>query len=92
MFLVRRKGEWCTWGQGFYMPSVQQVFPIGTSEEVQLRFMRRLQKRGLVSGCDCGCRGDYTPTENGLILLAEDCLVGEQEFKEWQRDRFSLGY
>jgi hypothetical protein len=69
IFLVQQKGVWATWGESYYMPSVQQVFPVGTSEDLQFRFMRRLQTKGLVGGCDCGCRADYAPLHLGLTLL-----------------------
>lgn len=78
MFLVDA-GRWCTWGPSFYMPSVQQVLPVGTKEFVQLRYMQMLQRKGLVDGCDCGCRGDYEPTEEGLKFLANECVAGEPQ-------------
>jgi hypothetical protein len=85
MFLADA-GRWCTWGQGYYMPSVQQVLPVGTKEEVQLRYMQMLQRKGLVGGCDCGCRGDYEPTEEGLKFLENECVNGEPRILK-QRER-----
>lgn len=32
--------------------------------------MRRLISRGLVDGCCCGCRGDFTLTDKGREYLA----------------------
>jgi len=92
MFLAGNNGTWCTWGQGFYMPSVQQVFPVGTSEMDQLKYMQNLQNEGLVSGCNCGCRGDYTPTEKGLEFLASDSVKGEQERKRYYKEVNTFGY
>lgn len=92
MFLAHQDGKWSTWGPSFYMPSVQAVFPIGTSKKVQFRFMRRLQTLGLVGGCDCGCRGDYAPTEDGLKFLANECTVGESELKRWKTEDYMLAY
>lgn len=92
MFLAHQNGKWCTYGTGFYMPSVQQVFPIGTSRAKQLKFMQAMQKNGLVGGCDCGCRGDYTVTELGLIVLADSSSCGEQEAKRYLDGDFSFGY
>lgn len=34
----------------------------GVPSKVVLAKARRLIKRGLLKGCDCGCRGDWTPT------------------------------
>ena len=92
MFLAYQDGTWATWGPSFYMPSVQQVFPIGTKEETQLRFMKNLQRKSLVGGCDCGCRGDYAPTLQGLQFLANECFYGEQELDRWNKEGFAFGY
>lgn len=92
MFLVLQKGTWATYGTGYYMPSVQSVFPVGTSKELQFRFMRRLQSLGLVGGCDCGCRGDYAPLEAGLEYLEDSSLQGLNEVHNWRQGRYSLGY
>lgn len=86
MFLVQCKGVWATSGTCFYMPSVQQVMPIGTRREVQFRYMRFLQHFGLVGGCNCGCRGDYTPTDEGLDMLASDSLNGESHVREYKKN------
>lgn len=78
MFLHNCEGTWATYGTGYYMMSVQQVFPVGTNREVQFRFMRRLQNAGLVSGCSCGCRGDYGLTEAGYEYLEKNSKSGAQ--------------
>ncbi len=41
--------------------SLMPIFP----EEVILSKARRLIARGLLTGCDCGCRGDFELTEAG---------------------------
>lgn len=92
MFLANQDGKWATWGPSFYMPSVQAVMPVGTTPKIQRRYMRMLQYKGLVGGCDCGCRGDYAPTMKGLEFLAKDCLIGEQELLRWKKENFMLGY
>jgi hypothetical protein len=89
LFLAHQDGRWATWGKGYYMPSVQQVFKVGTTTKAQLKFMQKLQKAGLVGGCDCGCRGDYVPTQAGLELLAKDCISGQQELERWNKEKFS---
>lgn len=45
------------WNLEYLMP----VFP----EEVILAKASRLIQRGLLTGCDCGCRGDFELTESG---------------------------
>jgi len=49
--------------------SVLNAMPIGTPPKVALAKMRALIKRGLVSGCSCGCRGDFELTDKGRLLL-----------------------
>ena len=39
-------------------------------ERVLLAKLRRLVRRGLLDGCPCGCRGDFTITEKGRALLS----------------------
>jgi hypothetical protein len=41
----------------------------GVPWKVSLQKAKRLIKRGLMGGCDCGCRGDYYLTEAGKALL-----------------------
>lgn len=91
-FLAEQEGEWCTWGTSFNMQTVQACLPIGTTAEAQLRFMQILQKKGLISGCECGCRGDYTVTPEGLDFLAEDCFAGEIKAKEYRAKDEEFGY
>lgn len=91
-FLAEHEGDWCTWGTSFNMDTVQACLPIGMSEDDQLKFMQDLQKKGLVSGCDCGCRGDYTVTREGLEFLANECVAGEYKAKEYEKEGFGYGY
>lgn len=55
---------WCTWFAGFEN-SVLQWMPEGTSERRARAVMKILDKQGYVTGCHCGCRGDYQLTESG---------------------------
>lgn len=34
--------------------------------------LSKLLKRGLVTGCDCGCRGDWELTAKGRTALADE--------------------
>ena len=76
-FLLANAGRWCTYAEEYfdqngkpYLPSVAHAMPAGTPEKVQLAKMRQLMKRGLVTGCGCGCRGDFEITEAGRAYLA----------------------
>jgi hypothetical protein len=40
-------------------------------ERVLLSKASKVIKRGLVTGCACGCRGDFALTEKGIALLVE---------------------
>lgn len=44
-------------------------FPEGTPPYLRLVKMRNLTHKGLVDGCDCGCRGDWVITDKGLCRL-----------------------
>ncbi len=45
--------------------SVFHAFPADTPYKVALAKMSSLIRRGYVSGCDCGCRGDFELTAAG---------------------------
>lgn len=70
-FLRDLDGKWASWfAQGdTLMPTVATAMPIETPEKVRLAKMRQLIKRGLVDGCDCGCRGDFVITTAGRAFL-----------------------
>jgi hypothetical protein len=67
--LERFSGKWCNWhfrderDVTFAMPKLP-------AEKLALAKMRQLMKRGLVTGCDCGCRGDFEITDKGREELA----------------------
>ena len=50
--------------------SVRHAMPAGAPEKLVLAKMRQLISKGLVDGCDCGCRGDFELTDKGKLLLA----------------------
>lgn len=50
--------------------SVHPAFPPDAPYKVMLAKMSSLIRRGLVSGCDCGCRGDFELTAAGRSRLA----------------------
>lgn len=70
-FLHQHEGRWCTWGKGYTMPTIQDAMPEETPLEYQLVKMKELIERGLVDGCFCGCRGDFTITTKGMETLLQ---------------------
>lgn len=70
-FLNSMQGEWCNWFEDDPR-SVRNSMPDNlASEKLIIAKMRILEKRGLITGCTCGCRGDFEITEKGKILLQE---------------------
>lgn len=68
-FLARRPGVWHNWYFG-NDKDVRQAMPPNLPDKLVLGKMRVLIRRGLVSGCDCGCRGDFEITPKGQAWLA----------------------
>lgn len=52
---------------------LDEAFP-GFPSKIVLAKARQLMKRGLIDGCDCGCRGDFEITDKGREHLVQ--LVG----------------
>jgi hypothetical protein len=72
VFLYKRMKDdktWCCWYDGFEN-SIGQAMPHNTPEKIRIQKMAKLIKRGLVSGCGCGCRGDYEITKKGIEWLS----------------------
>lgn len=69
-FLASLKGEWANWHGNNYDNSVTRAMPEETPPKVVLAKMAMLMKRGLVDGCNCGCRGDFVLTDKGREYLA----------------------
>ena len=71
-FLYQRQKDgktWCCWFDGFEN-SIGQSMPLNTPEKIRIQKMAKLIKQGLVSGCGCGCRGDYEITKKGIEWLS----------------------
>lgn len=74
-FLSERHDEFpsATWFRSDdYKPSnsVVNAMPVGTNAKLALAKMRTLIRRGLVTGCPCGCRGDFELTAAGREALS----------------------
>lgn len=54
-----------------YSPTIRDALPDDIPDKVILAKMKGLIRRRLVSGCDCGCRGDFQITERGREHLAK---------------------
>lgn len=52
-----------------WMPYVGRAMPPGVPAKLRIAKMAKLIRRGLVDGCDCGCRGDYELSEQGEKFL-----------------------
>lgn len=64
-----RPRTWANW----YAPSpaaVQNAMPPGVPDRLALAKMRQMIRRGVVTGCPCGCRGDFEITDKGRAELA----------------------
>ena len=73
IFLAQRPDEWHNWYFGDEK-DVHRCMPAGIPEKLVLAKMRQLIKRGLVDGCDCGCRGDFEISQKGKEFLATETL------------------
>ena len=69
-FLYKHRDGWCyMFSPDLSDRSIFLSMPHGVSRHLALAKMRKLIKRGLVSGCDCGCRGDFEITDKGIERL-----------------------
>lgn len=68
-FIGSFNGEWCF----LFQDHERSLFNIlgDIPWNLALAKLRSLKKRGLVSGCTCGCRGDFVLTEKGKAYLNE---------------------
>jgi len=66
------QSAWAGWHDlprtGEYCPTVRDAMP-EVPDKLVLAKMRTLIRRGLVSGCGCGCRGDFRISPKGLEYL-----------------------
>lgn len=71
-FVGEHGGIGCNWFDTDYgnPRSVRHAMPSGLPDSLVLAKMRQLISKRLVSGCDCGCRGDYELTDRGREFLA----------------------
>lgn len=65
---VNKSDGWCTW-DSHNSRNVKHGMPNDIPAKLVLAKMRMLIRRKLVSGCGCGCRGDFEITEKGKEYL-----------------------
>lgn len=73
-FLRAFEGRWCHWyelGTSWDKLSVRHAMPENTPAKLVLAKMKMLMRRGLVTGCGCGCRGDFEITALGQEYLTK---------------------
>lgn len=84
-YLYERQAEWtCLWdfcfeGKEDDVSDVSYAMPRNWTPRRRLALMRVLCRNGLVGGCDCGCRGDFEITDQGLEL------INKPRLKEYSR-------
>ena len=64
-FLKKHKGMWCSLFNGGPLPWIFDAMPKNIPWNLKLAKMNKLIRKGHVSGCACGCRGDFEITEKG---------------------------
>lgn len=67
-FLANLNGVWAFW-TGNDERDIRWAMPVEAPQKLRHAKMKMLIKRGLVGGCDCGCRGDFVITEKGRAAL-----------------------
>ena len=73
-FLAVHGGIGCSW----YFDDdrcVRNVMGVGIPDKLVLAKMRKLVYKRLVSGCICGCRGDFELTEKGKMRLDNETAI-----------------
>ena len=73
-FLASLGKHWGNWFEvnprcEFGKRSVRNAMPAGINDKLIHAKMRKLIAKGLVGGCDCGCRGDFVLSDEGRALL-----------------------
>lgn len=69
---------WVQWGGGMWalFTEVEEVL-VGYPWKVMRAKARRLLDRGLMTGCACGCRGDFEITDAGVKVLVDELILFE---------------
>lgn len=73
---ARHQGQWAfwwnscefSWGHGDEQTK-ETPLPDSVPYKVLHAKLKSLYRRGLIGGCDCGCRGDFEITDKGLEAI-----------------------
>lgn len=69
-FIAQHGGIGCHWfDREISERSVRWAMPDGLPDKLVLAKMRQLISKNVISGCPCGCRGDYELTEKGQSMI-----------------------
>jgi len=83
---------WWTTGDGHAMPSLSAVVPDVPERALEM-MLSRMMRDGLITGCDCGCRGDWEILGPGEDMLRDSGYRGdgtaEPEMKRAQHHTMS---
>jgi hypothetical protein len=72
-FVEKHGGIGCNWfGKHISELSVRHAMPDNIPDKLVHAKMNKLIAKELISGCNCGCRGDYELTEKGKQLIHEN--------------------
>lgn len=77
-FFYSLNGAWGTWFNIDSPNTVVKVFPPNTPDKLVRSKMKSLDKKGFITGCHCGCRGDYELTSK---------TIDEIKFKNFLEDK-----
>src|SRR6266704_311959 len=64
---------------------VAENFP-AFPEKVVAAKLKSLHRRGLVTGCPCGCRGDWELTDAGYDVIDIDTLATDSEVRRMRAE------
>lgn len=68
--LRKREGRDATWPVWVFTWNLDCLMPFFPPEVIRAK-ASRLIRRGLLTGCDCGCRGDFSLTVEGARFLRQ---------------------
>lgn len=69
--LAKNPDKWHSYSHD-HSRSVLPAFPDGISTKLLLAKMHQLIDQGLITGCACGCAGNFTITTEGCRKLREE--------------------
>ena len=81
-FLYYFQNEWMFWAGDEFWVNINKrttikirVFEHVSDEEQKKRIFREMLDRDFSGGCDCGCRGDFCITDQGLDFIGKERVL-----------------